>query len=431
MSLLPKKKVRVVTNVDKSRSPFIIPFAILGVMTLLAASSALFGLRHGGNATAGGTGDAVPALTNVNATSFSGAGPFGVGETTLHLSSNGAPVVVWYPTSADNGHGKQATFNLATLLPASLKALFPNAVVSENTDGVLGVPVADGRFPLVVFSHGFAGFATQSAFLTSHLASWGFVVAAPEHLDRDLTAALTAALTGTTTSSSTDVADLEETLSLMGGQNASSSSPFYRHLDMSRIGAVGHSAGGSAVEKLAVADSKVKVFIGLAGASYGSFGQTATGAGSKVPSQPGMLMYGTQDSVVQPGSIKNAYNAMKQPKRLIGLTNSGHLVFANICKIGQSGGGLVGAAQQLGLTVPASLLPLGLDGCSYANIPVTQQWPVIDQAVTAELRVELGYDQTQAGLTGLVQAYGMRVAQNTTANTVSGADASAVGTGNN
>ena len=35
--------------------------------------------------------------------------------------------------------------------------------------------------PLVVFSHGNSGLRRQSTFLTTHLASWGFVVAAPDH----------------------------------------------------------------------------------------------------------------------------------------------------------------------------------------------------------------------------------------------------------
>ena len=45
---------------------------------------------------------------------------------------------------------------------------------------------AKGPFPLVLFSHGFAGIRLQSTFLTTHLAQWGFVVASPEFVSRDL-----------------------------------------------------------------------------------------------------------------------------------------------------------------------------------------------------------------------------------------------------
>ena len=53
--------------------------------------------------------------------------------------------------------------------------------------GVGDAEVADGAFPVVLFSHGFTGIRVQSSFLMSHLASWGMVVVAPEHPSRDLT----------------------------------------------------------------------------------------------------------------------------------------------------------------------------------------------------------------------------------------------------
>ena len=131
-----------------------------------------------------------------------------------------------------------------------------------------GVPTAPGRYPLVVFSHGYAGFRDQSTFLTARLASWGFIVAAPDHYSRDLTEVL-GGPTGAT-AKTTDVQDLKATIALMRAQNASGTSPFYRHVDLSLIGAVGHSAGGAAVEALAATDPQVKTFIGLAGATVGA-----------------------------------------------------------------------------------------------------------------------------------------------------------------
>ncbi len=43
-------------------------------------------------------------------------------------------------------------------------------------------PLADAELPLVVFSHGNSGLRQQSTFLMTHLASHGFVVAAPDHV---------------------------------------------------------------------------------------------------------------------------------------------------------------------------------------------------------------------------------------------------------
>jgi predicted dienelactone hydrolase len=51
----------------------------------------------------------------------------------------------------------------------------------EDDDAQADVAVADGAFPWVVFSHGHQGYAEASSFLMEHLASHGFVVAAPDH----------------------------------------------------------------------------------------------------------------------------------------------------------------------------------------------------------------------------------------------------------
>ncbi len=82
--------------------------------------------------------------------------------------------------------------------------------------GIEGAPVADGRFPVALFSHGFSGFNTQSSELTSHVASWGFVVAAPEHQSRDLTSQI-GMLFGAAKpyGPHPDVADLRATIDLL------------------------------------------------------------------------------------------------------------------------------------------------------------------------------------------------------------------------
>ena len=46
------------------------------------------------------------------------------------------------------------------------------------------------------------------------------------------------------------------TISLMTAQDASASSLFHGHVDTRHVGAVGHSAGGAAVEALAATDPR-------------------------------------------------------------------------------------------------------------------------------------------------------------------------------
>jgi predicted dienelactone hydrolase len=350
-------------------------------------------------------GDTVPTVAHLGPESFTRPGPLGVGETTLTLPTDSAPVEVWYPATKKSVAGKPvATYDVASWLPPTLQKLIPAGYsVTYPSGGVRGVPVAPGRYPLVVFSHGYAGFRDQSTFLTARLASWGFVVAAPDHFSRDLTEVLggpTAA-----TAKTTDVADLTATIALMKAQNASATSPFHRHVDARLIGAVGHSAGGAAVEALAATDPRVTTFIGLAGATVGSFGQTTSGADSVVPHQPGLLMSGTSDHVVSDTSMISAYGRLHSPKRLILVRGAGHLVFADLCEVGSNQGGLLSIAAVLHVPVPASLVPLASDGCSPPDLAPPLAWPMIRQAVTAQLRHAFGFDTSDAGLTGLAAAY--------------------------
>jgi predicted dienelactone hydrolase len=375
--------------------------------TVVVAMVVLFGISAPAMAQAvPGTkvvhGDTVPTVARLGPSSFTRPGPLGIGETTLTLPTDGAPVEVWYPATESSVTGKPAaTYDVATWLPPALQKLIPAGfTVSYPSGGVLGVPVAPGRYPLVVFSHGYAGFRDQSTFLTARLASWGFVVAAPDHLSRDLTAVL-----GGPKGTTTDVADLEATISLMASEDSSASSPFFDHVDTHLVGAVGHSAGGAAVEALAATDPQVTTFIGLAGATIGSLGDTAVGQSNVAPHQPGLLMSGTLDHVVSHVGMIAAYGKMHSPKRLILLRGAGHLVFADLCEVGSSQGGLLSIAAVLHVPVPASLVPLASDGCRPPDLSPPLAWPVIRQAVTAQLRHAFGFDSSTAGLAGLAVAY--------------------------
>jgi uncharacterized protein (TIGR03437 family) len=90
-----------------------------------------------------------------------------VGYKILTLSS-GTKTAVWYPTS-DSESSYQYPANITGNLTGSVA---PNGALSSC-----------GPFPLVLFSHGYAGCGTQSVFFTEQLARHGYVVAAPDHKD--------------------------------------------------------------------------------------------------------------------------------------------------------------------------------------------------------------------------------------------------------
>ncbi len=356
-------------------------------------------------------GDRVPVVKDLGPTSFTKRGPYRVGERTLELRTNGAPVEVWYPAKFADAVGKRpASYDVVDWLPEFMQSLLPaGATVSYPSGGVRGVDVARGRFPLVVFSHGYAGFRDQSSFLTSWLASWGFIVAAPDHHSRDLTTVL-----GGAAGDTTDVGDLRATVTLMKDKAANRRSIFHRHVDLGRVGAVGHSAGGAAVEAWAVNDTRVKTFVGMAGATVGAFGEAEHGPRSTVPKKPGLLMAATSDGVVDSADMVSAYKALRKPKRLV-LLGGGHHAFSDLCEVGESEGGLLEVAALLGVTVPPQLALLASDGCEPPALPPTEAWPAVRQATVAHLRHVFRFDRSDKGLRGLVTAFPGVVSENRSA----------------
>ena len=345
---------------------------------------------------------AVPAVAeqpkrDLGPTSYAGAGPYAVGERTLRLGS-GVKVEVWYPAKDSDVAGlPEATYDIVEWLPDQLKEMLPEgASVTYPSGGVRGVRVASGKFPLVVFSHGYAGFRTQSSELTSALASWGFVVAAPDHPSRNLTKVLFGP-PGTTS----DLEDLAATITMMSRKNTNAGSVFRRHLDLDHVGVVGHSAGGRAVENLAVTDKRVDTFVGMAGASVGALDEEAP----KVPRVPGLLLAATDDGIVGLDRMDRAYAAMKKPKRIVYFGGFGHLVFSDLCEVGESDGGLLAIADLLGVPVTGQLALLATDGCVEPATDPTLAWPAVQHVVVAHLRHVFGTDRSGAALTGLDAAY--------------------------
>lgn len=324
---------------------------------------------------------------------YAKTGSFAVGYTTLHLAGN-RRVVVWYPADPATTAGHpQETFDIASLLSPALQAKIPAGDrVLYKADAYENAPAATtpGHFPLVVFSHGFAGYPEQSVSLTTHLASWGFVVAAPAHVERSLDGLLGTGTVGVP--KSTDLAVLQATVTLT--EEASNGAGVLHGLvDPNRVVAAGHSAGAGAAYQLASADARVKAWISYA---VGFGGQS--GPAPKAPTKPGMVMLGQTDGIIPRAASEKVYAGMHTPKYLVEIPRAGHLVFSDICLIGASKGGVIGIVKAINLPIPDSLLKLGSDGCTKDHPNVKTDFPAIDQLSVAFFRWALHIDPKPVGL---------------------------------
>jgi len=357
-------------------------FAVLGLLLASCGTSS--------PATSG------PGPAHVTITSFARPGPYAAGTVRVTMG-DGDPAQVWYPVEkAAVRRMPKYTYTLKSWVPASiadnpLLASLPDAV---PTSSYLDAPIAHGtaaagdptgRYPVVLFAHGYGSYPQQSSFLTDHLATWGFVVVAPLEVANDLATVLS----GTPPPGAITAEEaLGAALRFVRSQNLSPSSRFHGLLDLSRIGVVGHSLGGGAAITLA-GNRAIRTYAALAPAP-GTPPSTA---------KPGLVMYGTNDQVVPPASVLHTYAALPSPKRLIAIDAAGHNVFDDICTIHRGSERLVtvlraAAGSSGGIGTFATL---GTDGCFPPDVSPTAAYPLINQAVTAQMRDGMGLDPSGAG----------------------------------
>ncbi|MBX3285124.1 MAG: dienelactone hydrolase family protein [Actinobacteria bacterium] len=327
---------------------------------------------------------------------YEGRGPHPVGSEQIALA-DGRRVVVWYPAADAAADQPKETFDIASLLSPDLQAqIAPELRPQYEIDAHPGAdPATDGPFPVVLFSHGYAGFPEQSADLTSHLASWGFVVVAPDHVERSLSGLLGTASQGVAPMD--DPAVLSASLDAATADAERDGSPLADLLDLDRVAVVGHSAGARAAYLTASSDDRIDAFVSYSvGLSQGP--DDAATEAPPVPEVPGMVMLGEADGIIPADTSRAVYEGMDTPKYLVEIADAGHLVFSDICLIGRDQGGLVALVKEAGLDLPDQLLRLASDGCEDDALLPSKAFPAIDHFSVAFLRSALGIDEEPVGL---------------------------------
>jgi len=342
------------------------------------------------------------------ASAYTAAGPHPVGVTTLTLSK-GNKVEVWYPAVA--GTTGTVSYDVHDFVPPAINNILTADVPATYTfDGARDARAADGMFPVVLYSHGASGFRVISSFLTSHLASWGMIVAAPDHPSRDLMDFLGGTAKGGMPDS---VDDLLKTLDLVFADNDSATSVLKGHVDTKHVAALGHSAGGGTIVG-ASNDPRIAGYVsmssGLALAGGGGAppsspvpGQTTTTvAPVKPPEKPSFFIAGALDQVASVDTLtRPSFEQAPTPTRLWVIDKVGHAGFTDLCTFG-NGKGLIGVAEASGLgpllDAQPMLRKLGSDGCEPPAIAVDETFPIIRHAVTAWMRNLFGIDPEAIGL---------------------------------
>ncbi len=322
---------------------------------------------------------------------FARPGPYEVGLTTLSLGDRS--VRVFYPAAEDRLDGLEhiTSYRPGDAYPpevaAILAATVPPLVADLPLDAYLDAPVNDeGPFPIVLQSHGAGGSNLYSSQHLRQEASWGFVVASPDHLSRNEVASITDQWGG----SPTDLDDLTNTLAALVVANADPESVLAGGLDTQRVGTEGHSAGGAATYLFSIGEPRVKAWIGQASVPATPVGELPPFAGSS------MVVFGEADGLVSAATSQSLFDALAMPKRAVAVSGAGHSSFLDRCAAIFAAGGLTPFVE----AHPAltSLLTGAGDGCAPGNVEPDAATDLINHVMIAQYRLAFGQDRTDVSL---------------------------------
>jgi predicted dienelactone hydrolase len=198
--------------------------------------------------------------------------------------------------------------------------------IDRRPGGQSNAPLADGlsHLPLVLFSHGSCGFQEQSIFLTSTLASYGFVVAAPPHPGNSTAEILTCGTQAAVQDSFDNrPADIIFVIDSLLALNDDPTSFFYQTIDPNRIGMSGHSYGGLTTLRVGAMDPRVVAGLALAPVARSIQDEVREIA------IPIMIQVGALDGLLVDARL--AYDLLKAPRYRLEIQNMTHSPFADVC----------------------------------------------------------------------------------------------------
>lgn len=266
-------------------------------------------------------------------------GPYAVGVTTVTAVDAARDdrflrVEIWYP-AIDAAAGATDVIDLATDAPPELVDALGDFELPRWTQQAArdAEPRTDqGRFPVILFSHGNAAIRTQSFFLTTHLASHGYIVIAPDHPGNTLY----------------DQGDLGSTLEeaavhaferprdltfLLDRVERGELSELDGLADLDRVGVTGHSFG--AFTSLLATHPHAPGFdpriIAAAPMSPAIEPLSLFTLDLAYADRPTLYLGGTADATTPYDEVVAGYDAHGGPRALAALADVGHLGFSDMC----------------------------------------------------------------------------------------------------
>lgn len=243
---------------------------------------------------------------------------------------------VWYP-AASPADGPPVGY-MSEGVSAAIEGAFglPAGTFGElSAHASASPPVADGRHPLLLFSHGLGAMHQFDTSLLEELASRGYVVAAIDHTydaavvelpDGRVVPGIAPAVPDPAQRRqllSTRVDDLRFVLDRLVRLTRAESGLLAGHLDLRRIGALGHSFGGATVASAMLIDRRIVAGADLDGRVWGR-------VVSKGLDRPFMLLVGDSLTVGLTPDQARFFTRLRSERHALRLVGAGHFSFTDV-----------------------------------------------------------------------------------------------------
>ena len=311
-------KTLILSNVSSAAGRFNIALA---VTLLISACGGTDGAASSANKTAAlvATSAATPAeaAANTNATATANAAIL-LAQTPPSAKTLAVVTPLVAPAAAPTvafSVGTEVVAYSRTAEDGSVREL-PTKIYYPATAAGSGAPVAAGKFPLILFSHGKDGTYDTYPGPIGKLVAAGFIVAAPEypHTKKGAVYIFNDAWLGRQSQ------DASQVITKVLARSETTGDKFYGHIDAAPgVGAAGHSLGGFTTDGLLSLkrDPRITTAVRYAGESIGK----ATGTPVKV-----LFQHGDADDILSYSEAHGNYDAVPAswPKAFLTHLNGDH-----------------------------------------------------------------------------------------------------------
>ena len=303
-----------------------------------------------------------------------GAGPYKVGVQTITVAdptgTRPLTVDVWFPLR----DGVEGALHEYTLVPGNFYRS-PAAIDALPTD-----IASDGPFPLVVYSHGSGGLRYVASYTTEALASYGYVVAAPDHTGNTAVDRLTGGGTEFDVTAFNRPNDIEVVINAMLDPANPTAGVFATSVDAQRIAVTGHSFGGFTALAMASgytnsigtfsADPRVDAVIAMAPATGDGQGRLLSDDDLAAIKIPTLLIVGQDDKTtpVEPNITRPWELANAEPFYRVELVAGEHQSFTDICDYQVFLPTLPDVLPQITETIET----MAAEGCAATDMPIAR-----------------------------------------------------------